>query len=197
MSSFLTVNEINFPEQVLKASLPVIVEFGAVWCAPCKRLEPIMEKLGEEWGGKVRLVKIDVDESVNVAMNCQVMSVPTLILFVQGQEKQRLTGLQSRGARGREVHSLFLIEAEVGLLQAGSGRAAPLLVDLLKGKLCQHLNRNLTVYGPAPFLPLCSANGCGWTTFNGTATVKRWSGWKGDPTGAFWWGALKARRRAT
>ena len=96
MSSFLTVNEKSFPEQVLKASLPVIVEFGAVWCAPCKRLEPIMEKLGDEWGGKVKLVKIVVDESAIVAMNCQVMSVPTLILFVQGQEKQRLTGLQAR-----------------------------------------------------------------------------------------------------
>ena len=90
------INEKNFPEQVLKATSPVIVEFGAVWCAPCKRLEPIMEKLGDEWGGKVRLVKIDVDESANVAINCQVMSVPTLILFVQGQEKQRLTGLQPR-----------------------------------------------------------------------------------------------------
>jgi thioredoxin 1 len=96
MSSFLTVNEINFPEQVLKASIPVIVEFGAVWCAPCKHLEPIMEKLGDEWGSKVRLVKIDVDESVNVAITCEVMRVPTLILFVQGQEKQRLTGLQPR-----------------------------------------------------------------------------------------------------
>ena len=96
MSSFLTVNEKIFPEQVLKSSSPVIVEFGAVWCAPCKRLEPIMEKLADEWGGKVRLVKIDVDESVNVAMTCQVMSVPTLILFIQGQEKQRLIGLQPR-----------------------------------------------------------------------------------------------------
>jgi thioredoxin 1 len=96
MSSFLTINEKSFPEQVLKSLAPVIVEFGAVWCAPCKRLEPIMEKLADEWGGKVRLVKIDVDESVNVAMNCQVMSVPTLILFIQGQEKQRLTGLQAR-----------------------------------------------------------------------------------------------------
>jgi thioredoxin 1 len=96
MSSFITVNENSFPEQVLKTSSPVIVEFGAVWCAPCKRLEPIMEKLGDEWGSKVQLVKIDVDESVNVTLTCQVMSVPTLILFVQGQEKQRLTGLQSR-----------------------------------------------------------------------------------------------------
>jgi thioredoxin 1 len=96
MSSFLSVNEENFPEQVLKASLPVIVEFGAVWCAPCKRLEPIMEKLGDEWGSKVRLVKMDVDESVNVTLSCQVLSVPTLILFVQGQEKQRLIGLHSR-----------------------------------------------------------------------------------------------------
>ena len=96
MSSFLTINEKSLPEQVLKSSSPVIVEFGAVWCAPCKRLEPIMEKLADEWGGKVRLVKIDVDESVNVEMNCQVMSVPTLILFIKGQEKQRLTGLQAR-----------------------------------------------------------------------------------------------------
>ncbi len=128
MSSFLTINENNFPDQVLKATSPVIVEFGAVWCAPCKRLEPIMEKLGDEWGGKVRLVKIDVDESANVAINCQVMSVPTLILFVQGQEKQRLTGLQPRE------------------------RIIEKFTPFFKGKPCQVPNPNLMVYGIVPYL---------------------------------------------
>jgi thioredoxin 1 len=96
MSSFETVNEENFAVQVLKSSLPVVVDFGAEWCGPCKRLDPILEKLNQDWDGKVRMVRLDVDMNAGVAAQYQVMSLPTLILFKGGKEQDRLFGLQSR-----------------------------------------------------------------------------------------------------
>ena len=96
MDDFFHVTDANFEKEVLKSAGPVLIEFGAIWCAPCKRLEPELIKLGSEWGGKVRLVKADVDESPDLAMKFGVMGVPTIILFVGGQAKQRLTGYQDR-----------------------------------------------------------------------------------------------------
>ncbi len=108
MDSFLHVDEAKFEEQVLKADKPVLVEFGATWCAPCRQLEPELVRLEEgEWAGKVTLVKLDVDESPNVTVKYGVMSVPTMILFVNGEAKQRLTGLQTR-QRIIEKMSAFL-----------------------------------------------------------------------------------------
>ena len=94
MEPFFHVTETNFDQEVLKSSLPVLLEFGATWCAPCKQLEPELVKLGGEWGEKVRLAKVDVDEYPNLAMKFGVMGVPTLILFMAGKAKQRLTGYQ-------------------------------------------------------------------------------------------------------
>ncbi len=94
MSSFELINQANFEKDVLKSTKPVLVEFGAVWCGPCKRLEPELEKLSKTWTGKVRVGKIDVDESSDLAMQYQVMGVPTVILFVNGEVAQRLTGFQ-------------------------------------------------------------------------------------------------------
>jgi len=90
------VDESNFETQVIQAAQPVLVEFGAVWCAPCKRLEPILEELNEQWGKDVHLVKVDVDKDPDLAMRYQIMSVPTILLIIGGQEQQRLIGLQSR-----------------------------------------------------------------------------------------------------
>ncbi len=96
MEAFLHVDEGNFEKEVLKSAVPVVLEFGAVWCQPCKQLEPVLTQLGHEWGSKVRLVKVDVDESVNLVMQYQVMGVPTVILFSKGQPAARFTGYQSR-----------------------------------------------------------------------------------------------------
>ena len=94
MSSFININDTSFEKEVLKSSVPVLVEFGAEWCGPCRQMEPLLEQLAAQWDGKVRLAKIDVDESVNITLQFQVMSVPTLILFVDGEARQRVSGKQ-------------------------------------------------------------------------------------------------------
>jgi thioredoxin 1 len=75
---------------------PVLVDFTAVWCGPCKLLDPVVKQLAQDWNGKVKVVKLDVDNNPNLTINYQVMGVPTLMLFVKGQPVQRVTGYQSK-----------------------------------------------------------------------------------------------------
>jgi thioredoxin 1 len=96
MAEMVSVTEANFQAEVLEASQPVLVDYGAVWCGPCKMLDPIVDQLAEEWSGKVKVVKLDVDESPDLAVQYQVMGVPTLMLFVNGQPVQRVTGYQPK-----------------------------------------------------------------------------------------------------
>lgn len=95
MSSFIEVDDGNFQEKVLQSELPVLVEFGADWCVPCKRLEPLLERFQDERAEKVRLVHINVDKSTEVASRYQVQSLPTVILFIKGEPLQASYGLQS------------------------------------------------------------------------------------------------------
>jgi len=95
MLPFAQVNDQTFQQEVFQSALPVLVEFGAEWCVPCKRMEPVLAELANQWQGRVRLAKLDVDESIQVTVRYQVMSVPTLILFIRGEESLRLVGLQS------------------------------------------------------------------------------------------------------
>jgi thioredoxin 1 len=92
MENVIEVNEDTFQDEVLAADAPVLVDFGAVWCGPCKMLDPIVEELAGEWGSKVKVVHIDVDHSPNTAMQFQVMGVPTLMLFIEGNPVERMTG---------------------------------------------------------------------------------------------------------
>ena len=96
MSDLLYVSEDSFQEEVINASTPVLVDFTAVWCGPCKMLEPIVKELANEWVGQVKVVKLDVDDNQNIAMQYQVMGVPTLALFESGELKERLTGYRPK-----------------------------------------------------------------------------------------------------
>jgi thioredoxin 1 len=96
MTDLLEVGEGNFQREVLDSAQPVLVEFTAVWCGPCRMLDPLLKQLAQEWSGKVKVVKLDVDDNPDLAMEFQVMGVPTLILFVAGQPQQRLSGYQPK-----------------------------------------------------------------------------------------------------
>jgi thioredoxin 1 len=92
MSNIIEINEETFENEVLQAKTPVVVDFSAVWCGPCKMLEPVVEELASDWDGQVKFVKLDVDHSPSIAMNYQVMGVPTLMLFKGGEVQERLSG---------------------------------------------------------------------------------------------------------
>jgi thioredoxin 1 len=96
MSDIPKLDENLFETEVLKSSVPVMVDFTAVWCGPCKMLDPIVEELSKLWGDKVKVVKLDVNDNSNLAMQYGVMGVPTLILFVDGEAVQRLSGYQPK-----------------------------------------------------------------------------------------------------
>jgi thioredoxin len=86
----------TFAAEVLEATLPVLVDFTAVWCGPCKMLDPIVKQLSQEWAGKVKFARLDVDDNADITVQYGVMGVPTLILFVNGQPVQRLSGYQPK-----------------------------------------------------------------------------------------------------
>jgi thioredoxin 1 len=88
----IKVDEANFEREVLGAALPVLVDFTAAWCGPCKLLEPVVKQLAQEWDGQVKVVKLDIDENQSLTMRYQVMGVPTLMLFVKGEPVQRTSG---------------------------------------------------------------------------------------------------------
>lgn len=96
MADIPKLNEGTFELEVLKSTLPVMVDFTATWCGPCKMLESVVKQLSQEWEGKVKIVKVDVDDNSKVAMQYGVMGVPTLILFVNGDPIQRLSGYQPK-----------------------------------------------------------------------------------------------------
>jgi len=91
-----STSDANFDADVLHSDQPVLVDFGAEWCHPCQQLDPIVDELAAEWRGKVRVVKLDIDQNVATTMKYGVMGVPTLMLFVGGEVKERLSGYQPK-----------------------------------------------------------------------------------------------------
>lgn len=93
----------NFEKEVLKSEKPVLVDFYADWCGPCNTMAPVIEELAKELEGKVKVGKINVDENHDIAVEYNVMSIPTLIVFKNGKEEKRLVGLRNK----EELINLF------------------------------------------------------------------------------------------
>ncbi len=96
MAEVSYVNEENFKSEVLDSSIPVLVDFTAVWCGPCKMVDPIIKQLAGEWEGKVKVVKCDADQNPEVLMKYGIMGIPTVMLFKGGTMLERATGYQPK-----------------------------------------------------------------------------------------------------
>ena len=100
----LTVDADNFQSQVLDSDVPVLVDFWAAWCGPCRMVAPVLDQLADELGGKVKIAKLNVDENQGLAMEHQVQSIPTFILFKQGQVADRTVGALPKAAFEKFIH---------------------------------------------------------------------------------------------
>jgi len=92
MSKLIKVEESNFETEVITSSEPVLVDFYADWCGPCRAVAPVVEELSEEYAGRLKVAKLDVDQNEALSMRYGVQSIPTLILFANGQEAERIVG---------------------------------------------------------------------------------------------------------
>ncbi|MDZ7843249.1 MAG: thioredoxin [Anaerolineales bacterium] len=96
MSDLKMISDQEFDQEVLQADSPVLVDFTAAWCGPCKMLAPILEELAADWDQKISIRKLDVDQNQETAMKYGVMGVPTLILFKDGEIAARMTGYKPK-----------------------------------------------------------------------------------------------------
>lgn len=88
----IILNETNFEVEALKSEQPVLVDFFATWCPPCRKLAPIVEEIAEDYAGRVKVAKLNIDEARSVAIKYGVSSIPTLILFKNGEPAHRIVG---------------------------------------------------------------------------------------------------------
>lgn len=98
MSDIKVLKNDEFEEVVLKSDKVTVVDFFATWCNPCRALSPILENASKELGSKVNVVKVDVDEASDIARKYGVMSIPTMVIIKNGEEKDRMVGLLNKQA---------------------------------------------------------------------------------------------------
>ena len=94
--SVLSLNANNFDEEVMHLDKPVLIDFWASWCGPCKMMSPVIDEIAEEMGDSIKVCKINIDEEQNLAVKYNVMSIPTFIVLKDGKEVDRSVGVQSK-----------------------------------------------------------------------------------------------------
>jgi thioredoxin 1 len=94
--NILTLNEANFTEQVLHSPVPILVDFWAEWCGPCRMVAPILDELASEYDGQIKVGKVNVDDNQQLAADYRITGIPTLLLFKQGRVEETIVGLKSK-----------------------------------------------------------------------------------------------------
>ncbi|MDB6005099.1 MAG: thioredoxin [Prosthecobacter sp.] len=102
----LTLTEANFESEISSSTVPVIVDFWAEWCGPCRMLGPILDDLAKEQDGKVKIGKVNVDESPSLAQQFSVRSIPMLVFFKNGEARETVVGVQSKDALAKKLDAL-------------------------------------------------------------------------------------------
>ncbi|HYM80276.1 MAG TPA: thioredoxin [Candidatus Limnocylindria bacterium] len=92
MSNAVAVTDQSFEQEVLQSPVPVLVDFWAAWCGPCKQIAPTVEQIAEEYAGKLKVVKLDVDQNIEVSTRFGIQGIPTLMVFKGGQVVEKLVG---------------------------------------------------------------------------------------------------------
>jgi thioredoxin 1 len=102
-ANIVTLTEANFQQEVLQSSTPILVDFWAEWCGPCKMLGPVLDELATEYEGRVRIGKVNIDDHQGLAAQYGIRSIPTLLLFKKGEVANQIVGLRSK----RELKTSF------------------------------------------------------------------------------------------
>ena len=105
MADMVTLSDTSFDEEVKASNQPVLVDFWAEWCGPCKMIAPILEEIAAEKAGSLRVAKLNIDENLETARRFEVMSIPTLILFKDGEPAHRIIGAKGKGQLLQEIQS--------------------------------------------------------------------------------------------
>ena len=96
MSNALEVNDSNFEAEVKNSDVPVLVDFWAPWCGPCRKISPIIDDLAAEFEGKVKVVKVNTDENLKITQEFSISGIPSILIFKKGEAVERLVGLMQK-----------------------------------------------------------------------------------------------------
>jgi thioredoxin 1 len=105
--NILTVSDDTFDEEVSASDTPVVVDFWAEWCGPCKLIAPVLEEIADDKAGKLKVAKLNVDDNPRTAQRFQVMSIPTLLIFKDGEPASRIVGARPKGQILAEIEPLL------------------------------------------------------------------------------------------